>query len=460
MTQPQPTAPPQDLEAEQAVLGAVLLSDNSLVRLEEQGLKPEHFYRESYAVIYQTMLDMAGKGVPIDYRTLTDALGQTGRLEEVGGPSGVEYLTGSVPAVGNVRAYADIVKRKAVLRWRLFSTYDQQAAIWAEDDDAYSKAIAEADSAGLVGGRNTEIDPKADFLEWYKGVKGLSTPYPQLTEALGGGLVPGDITVIGAWPGFGKTILCDTFVLHARDMHGARCHIYLNELNPGIRTARMIARMTGVAWQDIRNRTLTPQQWEIVNPALDKLPSKYEAAHGWKVEDYVRHIRRKRWDLCVIDSASRIPHRDTHELEQVVGALADVGGETGCHIILVVQLNLERCKTLERPMPLGRDLLGGGSWYRDARNILFVHRQQDIVTVGGQEKAVPLADGMVYADKATHGEPEKSMIEVEFNAERMRFDEVGTSGTTNSKKKDSYYDEFDDPNEKGKWYGEGAPAVF
>lgn len=427
-----PLAPPQNLEAEQSVLGAVLLSDSTLPALEDEGLIPEMFYRESHGLIFKTMMALYTAGEPVDALTLVDRMNSDGTLAQVGGAAAVELLAGSVPAVGNLRQYAKIVRRKAVLRWRLWATYEQQAAVWEDDDDAWSKAIVAADAADLVGKRATEVDPAEDFVRWYEGVRGLPTPYEQLTAAIGGAMAPGEITVIGAWPGFGKTIMSDTFVLCVKRWDPTkRCHIYVNELGPGIRTARMLARMTGIPWQNIRDKKLDHDgrtgEWERIKAALPELPAKYEQSHGWHVEDYVRHIRRKKWDLAVIDSASRIPVRDTHELEQAVGALADVAGETGCHLILLVQLNLERCKQLERPMPLGRDLLGGGAWYRDARNVLFVHREQETRTILGQEKAVPTKVGMIYADKATHGEPEKSMVQLEFNAAKMVFETAGGS---------------------------------
>lgn len=439
-----PIAPPQDIEAEQACLGAVLLTDNALISLEEEGLTPEHFYREHLGVIYREMLALQATGAPVDALTLCDWLNQKGLMHSLGGPAQVELLAGSVPAVGNLRQYARIVIRKAVARWRLLATYDQQNAIWADDEDGWVKAIAAADGAALAGKRDTLIEPKEDFLKWYAGTQGWSTPYPKLTKALGGGLVPGDITVIGAWPGFGKTVLCDSFVYHAHKEEDARCHILLNELNSGIRSARMLARMTSVDWQKIRDRNLTKEEFQLCVDAFEKFPAKYERCNGWKIDDYVRHLRRKKWDIAVIDSASRIPNRDTHDLEQVVGALADVAADVGTHLILVVQLNLERCKQLERPMPLGRDLLGGGSWFRDARNILFIHREQQTITVNGQEKAVPTAAGTIYADKATHGEPEKSLVDVRFNSNRMTFDETG-GDTPAVERQTSYVDEFDDP---------------
>jgi hypothetical protein len=122
-------APPQNLDAEQAVLGAVLLSDTALSILLEERLQPEEFYRDGHGRICQAMFDMRTAGEPVDALTLVDHLKQAGDLEgiEVNGVRGraaIDLLTGSVPAVGNVRQYARIIRENAMLR-RLLSASHQ-----------------------------------------------------------------------------------------------------------------------------------------------------------------------------------------------------------------------------------------------------------------------------------------------------------------------------------------------
>ncbi|MDP9293028.1 MAG: hypothetical protein M3O90_01165 [Actinomycetota bacterium] len=99
-----PVAPPQNLEAEQSVLGAVLLSDTALPALIiDERLQPEDFYREAHGLIYQAMLDLHTVGEPVDALTLVEHLKQSGLLERAGGRAAVDLLAGSGPAVGNVR---------------------------------------------------------------------------------------------------------------------------------------------------------------------------------------------------------------------------------------------------------------------------------------------------------------------------------------------------------------------
>src|SRR6202043_2853578 len=94
-------APPHNLDAEQSVLGAILLSDRSLYALViEEGLRPEDFYRDRHGHIYEAMLALYNESEPVDVLTVVDRLRQTGKLEDVGGPAAVDELTGVVPAAG------------------------------------------------------------------------------------------------------------------------------------------------------------------------------------------------------------------------------------------------------------------------------------------------------------------------------------------------------------------------
>jgi replicative DNA helicase len=125
-----PVAPPQNLEAEQSVLGAVLLSDTALPALIiDERLHPDDFYRENHGRIYQAMLDLHTLGEPVDALTLVEHLKQAGDLEGVGGRAAIDLLAGSVPAVGNVRQYARIVRDNAMLRRLLRASYEIQARV-------------------------------------------------------------------------------------------------------------------------------------------------------------------------------------------------------------------------------------------------------------------------------------------------------------------------------------------
>src|ERR1700722_15170576 len=123
-------APPHNLDAEQSVLGAILLSDRSLYALViEEGLRAEDFYRTRHGTIYEAMLALYNESEPVDVLTVTDRLRQMGSLEDVGGQAAVDELTGVVPAAGHARRYAQIVRENALLRRLLSTSYEIQESV-------------------------------------------------------------------------------------------------------------------------------------------------------------------------------------------------------------------------------------------------------------------------------------------------------------------------------------------
>src|SRR3954452_13843858 len=122
-----PFSPPHDLEAEQSVLGAVLLSDTTLPALIiDENVQPEDFYREAHARIFRAMLELHARGEPVEHLILKEHLKQAGELEAVGGEAAIDLLAGAVPGLSNVRHYARIVRENAMLRRLLRATYEIQ----------------------------------------------------------------------------------------------------------------------------------------------------------------------------------------------------------------------------------------------------------------------------------------------------------------------------------------------
>lgn len=404
------------IEAEQAVLGAVLLSDSILEPLlTEHHLHPDHFYNPQHQAIWAAMAHLHDQGQPVDTLTLAAHLdGQIERAE-------IDLLAGSVPAVGNVHSYARIVLAEA---WHehvgrcLQRAYD---ANHARDREAVHAALADIDKAG-------HTQPAADnweqLLDWYDGdtPAGIPLPFPTLTEAVGGGLQPGETTMLAGWPQMGKTLLSKDFMLHAVGV-GARVHEYANETIGPRRTGRIIASVTGIPAGRIARRELRPDELQKVLSVSNNPPYRTTASSGWRVEDYCRELRRSKWDLAVIDTVTRIPARDTADWDRISGMLADTAAQTGTHLILLSQLNLARDTGAIRPAPTGRDLRNTGAWYQDARNVLFIHRDQELLQ--GTQIPRVLPEGHVRVDKATHGDGSDGFVQVCLSPTWLRFDAVG-----------------------------------
>lgn len=423
----EPFTPPHSLDAEQAVLGAVLLSDRILEPLlTETGLRAEHFYRPAHQAVFAAMTAMHDTGEPVDPLTLTSRLTAAGALDVVGGKGELEALAAAVPMVGNVRSYARTVIAEHTWRQRLEANRQQLDAITRRDEDGYNAAETALAGTGRADTATaTPDDLAAEFLEWYDdpGDTAIPTPWPAVTRLLRGGLRAGDTTIVAGWTSMGKSVVVDQLLEHAAE-RGRRCHAYLNEMSRVDRTARVLARRTGVPFARIAGRELAPLDTEKVVAAAAGLPFGITVCAGWSAEDIARHVRRYRWDLAVVDLVTRIPAERTADWDRISGVLTDAARMSGCHLLMVCQLNQERLKTLIKPPPVNRDLRNTGAWANDAANVLFVHREQEEVldNLGdGTGLVRTLPDGHLRLDKARNGEP--GAVPVSFDARWMRFRE-------------------------------------
>src|SRR4051812_6425261 len=206
-------APPHSLEAEQSVLGAVLLSDKvHYAYVIEEGLKPEDFYRERHQVIYDSMLALSSESEPIDVVTVPEPPRARGALEKAGGPAEIDALTAAVPAVGNLRRYGSIVREMSLLRKLLNATYEIQSSV--HNHEGLPRDIVEqAEKAMLEVGRDDrqkDFRPIGAVLEdevtrWHdlstegRSMTGTPSGYTELDE-MTGGFQPGNMIIVAARP--------------------------------------------------------------------------------------------------------------------------------------------------------------------------------------------------------------------------------------------------------------------
>ncbi len=219
------TAPPHSIEAEQSVLGAMLLSDRThYVFVIEEGLKAEDFYRERHREIYESMLALFTAGESIDVLTVTEHLRSRGRLEAAGGQAEIDALTAAVPSVGNLRQYAQIVRDRALLRRLLAASYEIQASVHGHE--APPREIVErAERAVLeVAHDDRQKDFRkvgevlgAEIRKWQelsaegRSLTGTPSGFADL-DTITGGFQPGNLIIIAARPSMGKCLRNSTVV--------------------------------------------------------------------------------------------------------------------------------------------------------------------------------------------------------------------------------------------------------
>jgi replicative DNA helicase len=279
-----PVAPPQNLEAEQSVLGAVLLSDTALPALIiDERLHPEDFYRDAHGIVFAAMLELHNGGEPVDALTLVEHLKQAGKLEEAGGRSAIDLLASSVPAVGHVRQYARIVRENAMLRRLLRAAYEIQARVHSHDApprelvDIAERSILEVahdDSRKDFRAINDVLDVEITKLEQLsregKAITGTPSGFDDL-DNITGGFQPGNLIILAARPSMGKSSLMSNFAEHAALGAKKAVALFSLEMSESELAQRFIASQASIKGDDLRKGRVPAARWGKIMEASNRL---------------------------------------------------------------------------------------------------------------------------------------------------------------------------------------------
>ena len=264
--------PPHDLDAERAVIGAMLVSETAVSAVAE-ALAAEDFYSETHRVLYRAMMRLYSKGDPIDQLTLLDELRGMGELDRIGGRPYVFQLVESVPTASNAARYAEIVRGKALLR----AVIDAGSRI-SEDAFREPENVNEAlDSAEQliysVSNRTlqdrlspvSELAPGAlemiqRLYEAEGQVTGVETGFEDL-DRLTTGFHKSDLVVLAARPAMGKTAMALNAIWHAAGVQGLPVAIFSLEMSKEQLVQRLISQTTRIATQDLRSGNVKAEDW-------------------------------------------------------------------------------------------------------------------------------------------------------------------------------------------------------
>jgi len=397
-----PLAPPQNLEAEQSVLGAVLLSDTALPALIiDERLHPEDFYREAHGFVYQAMLDLHSVGEPVDALTLEEHLKRAGQLDQVGGRAGIDLLAGAVPAVGNVRQYARIVRENAMLRRLLRASYDIQAKVHSHEAqprelvDMAERAILEvAHEDSRKDFRNigdlllAELDKLEKLSQEGKAITGTPSGFDDL-DNITGGFQPGNLIILAARPSMGKSALMANFAENAALDGDRAVALFSLEMSEGELAQRFIASQASIKGDDLRKGKVAASRWPKILQASNRLatsPLYVDDSSDLSVLDVrakARRLAQQHADglgLILIDylqlmrSHSNVENR-VEAIGQISRGLKTLARELEVPVIALSQLNrgVEQ-RTDKRPVL--SDLRESGSIEQDADLVMFVYRDE------------------------------------------------------------------------------------
>jgi replicative DNA helicase len=396
-------APPHSIEAEQAVLGAVLLSEKThYAYVIEQALKPEDFYRERHGVIYEAMLDLYAEAKPIDVITVTEHLRACGKLEAAGGPAEIDALSGAAPAVGALRRYGQIVKEHALLRRLLTTTYEIQASV--HNHTALPRELVEQAERAML--EVAHDDRAKDFRKvgeilidetgrWEKlsaegqSLTGTPSGFAALDE-ITGGFQPGNLIVIAARPSMGKsslvTNMAENVALHPQRPRAVA--LFSLEMSESELAQRFIASQASIKGDDLRKGRLKDERkWRRV---LDhagrfaKSPLYVDDSSDISVLEIrakARRLHQQHPDglgLIIIDYLQLI--RGDSNIENRVQQVGDMSRglkilarELGVPVIALSQLS-RGVESRTDKRPLLSDLRESGNIEQDADLVMFIYR--------------------------------------------------------------------------------------
>ncbi len=391
--------PPQSLDAEQSVLGAVLLSDQTLYALQiEVNLRPADFYRPAHAAIYDAMLALYEQGEPVDKLTVTEKLKQAGQLEAAGGAAGIEALAAAPPVVGNARQYGKIVKETALVRSLLTATYriQQQVSEHAGNPlellDQAERSILEIgsddrrkDFRGILEVLETELDKLAALAEAGKEVTGTPSGFADLDE-ITGGFQPGNLIVLAARPSMGKSSLAANFLENAAVRHQKPGVMFSLEMGESELAQRFIASQGSIKGNDLRKGKV---DWSKVTAAVKTLgqaPLWIDDSSDLSVLDIRAKARRLAQQvdgelgMIVVDylQLMRSDSRSDSIVEQIgeiSKGLKTLARELKVPVVALSQLS-RAVEQRHDKRPMLSDLRSSGQIEQDADLVMFIYREE------------------------------------------------------------------------------------
>jgi replicative DNA helicase len=389
--------PPQDNDAEQSVLGAMLLSKDAIADVVES-IRATDFYRPAHELIFDAIVDLYGRGEPADAVTIAAHLVRRGELGRIGGAPYLHELVAGVPIAANAGYYAEIVREKAILR-RLVDAGTKIAQLGyageGQVDDTVDRAQAEIFS---VTDRRTSEDylPLSDIMAGTLdeieaisahegGLSGVPTGFADLDE-LTNGLQGGQMIIVAARPAMGKSMLGLDLCRSASIKHGMTSAMFSLEMSRNEITMRLLSAEARIALHHMRNGHMTDDDWARLARKMGEVSSAPlfidDSANLTMMEIRAKARRLKqRHDLklVVVDylqllSSGRKVESRQLEVSEFSRQIKLLAKELDVPIVAISQLNRGAEQRTDK-RPLLSDLRESGSLEQDADMVILLHRE-------------------------------------------------------------------------------------
>ncbi len=388
--------PPQALEAEQSVLGSMIIEKEAIYTAVEL-LRGQDFYRTAHQKIYEAILGISEKGEPVDLVTLSDELQRLHCLEEVGGMSYLITLANAVPTAANIQYYASIVKEKSTLR-SLINTatgivtgcYDSPASVEEFLDEA-EQQIFEIGSRGkqqgfapLKDALMEAFDRIERLFDEKKGVTGLSTGFTDL-DRISSGLQDTDLVVVAARPSMGKTTLALNMAHYVALKEKKAAAFFSMEMSKEQLAQRMLCSEAKIDAQNLRRGFLSQEEWQKLTRAVGPLSEApvyiddSASLSSMEIRAKARRLKaEKGLEVIFIDylqlmrGSSRSENRQ-QELSEISRSLKALAKELRVPVVALSQLSRAVERRTDR-RPILSDLMESGGIEANADMVLFIYR--------------------------------------------------------------------------------------
>ncbi|WP_368293440.1 replicative DNA helicase [Dehalobacter sp. TBBPA1] len=390
--------PPHNLEAEQAVLGALMLDPQKGSAVFEI-LRPEDFYRDNHKNIYLVIRDIFEKGDPVDLVTVAENLRQAGRLESIGGIGTISQIAGSVPSAANVEHYARIVAEKALLRQLIriagyieekgYEAGEEALSLLEEAERLIVEISQRQSKEGFVTIRSILLKTfdKIEYLYSNKGnLTGVPTHFREL-DRITSGWQASDLVIIAARPSMGKTALVLNMAQNAAVKSKVPVALFSLEMSKEQLVQRILCSEAMVDQQRVRTGELLDSDWPKLTQAvgpLSEAPIFIDDTVGISLAELRSKARRLKMEqglgLIIIDylqlmTVGKKVESRQQEVAQISRGLKGVARELSVPVIALSQLN-RGVEQRQDKRPLMSDLLESGSIEADADLISFIYRDE------------------------------------------------------------------------------------
>jgi len=393
-----PKVPPQSLEAEQSVLGGILLENEALAKVLEI-MAASDFYKEAHRLIFERMLDLYERNAPIDMVTLLDEIEKHGEVDRIGGSAYLAEIVDQVPTAANIRHYAGIVREKSTIRSLITSATEIAAEAFENAGDAdelidtAERKIFEISEKRIkqsfVPTRAIIHDSVAMVERLYNRkemITGVASGFNDLDEKTAG-FQPGDLIIIAGRPSMGKTALALNVAQNIGIRNKEPVGIFSLEMSKEQLVLRMLCSEAKVDSQKVRTGYVSKTDWPKLTAAAGRIheaPLFIDDSASNTVLEMRAKARRLRMEhglgMIIVDYLQLMKgragaERREQEISEISRSLKALARELKIPVIALSQLN-RAVEQRKPPRPMLADLRESGAIEQDADVILFIYREE------------------------------------------------------------------------------------